>query len=250
MSDARRSARAATGGRARRASRLAADTAIECGPTSRPAPTVAAAPVRTSRCRSCCSRSARCWSPAPGSARSGTSCPSERFEPDSGPEPDLDPLRGALANVFERPRRVRRRRRPERAPREIVHGSGSPATWPTSPRTCPRPARTRGRPGRRGAVVVAVLVPVELGHPRGERAARRPVDAVPTCGWTPTKSSWRTRSSTPCTPDPPGGSLAMAPSWLPRSGCPATTSRVAMEVAIHVAARRTEARRRRLASTR
>lgn len=27
--------------------------------------------------------------------------PSERFEPDSGPEPDVDPLRAALANVFE-----------------------------------------------------------------------------------------------------------------------------------------------------
>jgi len=27
--------------------------------------------------------------------------PSERFEPDSGPEPDVDPLRVALANVFE-----------------------------------------------------------------------------------------------------------------------------------------------------
>lgn len=27
--------------------------------------------------------------------------PSERFEPDSGPEPDVDPLRAALANVFD-----------------------------------------------------------------------------------------------------------------------------------------------------
>ena len=27
--------------------------------------------------------------------------PSERFEPDSGPEPDVDPLRVALANVFD-----------------------------------------------------------------------------------------------------------------------------------------------------
>jgi hypothetical protein len=27
--------------------------------------------------------------------------PVERFEPDSGPEPDVDPLRAALANVFE-----------------------------------------------------------------------------------------------------------------------------------------------------
>ncbi len=27
--------------------------------------------------------------------------PTERFEPDSGPEPDVDPLRVALANVFE-----------------------------------------------------------------------------------------------------------------------------------------------------
>src|ERR671933_2876573 len=27
--------------------------------------------------------------------------PSERFEPDAGPDPDVDPVRASLANVFE-----------------------------------------------------------------------------------------------------------------------------------------------------
>ncbi len=31
----------------------------------------------------------------------GDVVPSERFEPDAGPEPDVDPLRAALANVFD-----------------------------------------------------------------------------------------------------------------------------------------------------
>ncbi len=38
--------------------------------------------------------------------------PSERFEPDAGPDPDIDPVRAGLANLLERAGRVRRHRRP------------------------------------------------------------------------------------------------------------------------------------------
>ena len=102
--------------------------------------------------------------------------PSERFEPDAGPEPDVDPLRAGLANLFDgldeyadvvdpltngevvRRLAVRRPRGRRGRPR-------------------PRPAPLPGRPRRRGPVVVAVLLPVDLGR-RAPTAALRVLQSM------------------------------------------------------------------------
>ncbi len=50
--------------------------------------------------RSCCSRSARSCSPAPGSGPRSTSRREEDYQPDVGPDADLDGLRLRLADLF------------------------------------------------------------------------------------------------------------------------------------------------------
>ena len=60
-----------------------------------------ARPTAAGRSRCCCSRSARCCSPAPGWARSATSPPSQEYQPDVGPEPDLDEMRLRLAEMLD-----------------------------------------------------------------------------------------------------------------------------------------------------
>ena len=56
---------------------------------------------RRRRSRCCCSRSARCCSPAPGSAPRHDFTPREEFQPDVGPEADIDELRLRLAEMLE-----------------------------------------------------------------------------------------------------------------------------------------------------
>ena len=56
---------------------------------------------RRARSRCCCSRSARCCSPAAGSACTPTSCRPSEYEPDAGPDPDLDAMRLRLAVLLE-----------------------------------------------------------------------------------------------------------------------------------------------------
>ena len=102
--------------------------------------------------------------------------PSERFEPDAGPDPDVDPVRAEPGEPLPRPRRLRRRRRPADQPRGRP---GEPRRRPRGrrDRARPRPQALPRRPRRRGPVVVAVLVPVDVGRPRHERAAR-PADGA------------------------------------------------------------------------
>ena len=97
--------------------------------------------------------------------------PSERFEPDAGPDADVDPLRAGLANLLDGldeyadivdPLTSRR----GRARRAV----GRPGRRRRRPRA--RPAALPRRPGRRGAVVVAVLLPVDLGRAGRRRALR------------------------------------------------------------------------------
>ena len=162
-----------------------------CAPTSRPPTTVASGDQpRRARCRCCCSAVASCCSPAPGWAPSTTSCPTERFEPDAGPEPDVDPLR------------ERAGQRCSRADRR--------ATPTSSTRTCPARGRARlavRRPRRRRRATSRTACSTSrpagstrrcgggssrtcpAGVPRGERAARRSSRSWRTCGWTPTTRS-------------------------------------------------------------
>ena len=97
-----------------------------------------ARPTAAGRSRCCCSRSARCCSPAPGWARSATSRPRAEYQPDVGPEPDLDEMRLRLADDARRRRHLQLRLRPLR-PR----GGREPALR--------RPDQHRHRPRERPA---------------------------------------------------------------------------------------------------
>ena len=134
--------------------------------------------------------------------------PDERYEPDVGPRAGRGRPAAAAGRAAGADRRVLRGLRPVRA---AVHAGGLPDLG--------RPGRRRGRPraragplqgraGLRGAVVVAVLVPVQLGlhgqrvaarapvaggaRPAGQPAGRagRPGHRAPT---TPTRRSWPRR---------------------------------------------------------
>ena len=104
--------------------------------------------------------------------------PQSRFEPDPGPEPDVDPLHAGLANALEGIDDYGEIFDPM-VPGGVVHGSLSGDLAEVAVGAGPRPAPLRGRPGRRGAVVVAVQLPVVVGAAGGQRAARRPVDPRP-----------------------------------------------------------------------
>ena len=101
--------------------------------------------------------------------------PQSRFEPDPGPEPEIDPLHDGLANALEGIDDYGEIFDPI-IPGGVVHGSLSGDLAEIAARPGPRPAPLRGRPDRRGAVVVAVQLPVLVGAAGGERAAGRPVD--------------------------------------------------------------------------
>ena len=105
--------------------------------------------------------------------------PSERFEPDAGPDPDVDPRPRQPRQRLRRARRVRRRRRPADQRRGRARGRSSDDLADVAGRPRARPEALPRRPGRRGAVVVAVLVPVDLGRAGDVRAARAAVDARP-----------------------------------------------------------------------
>ena len=61
---------------------------------------MAAGATPRSRSRCCCSPSPTS-SPRGAAGRDGRRRPAERFEPDVGPDDDLDPLRAGLENLFE-----------------------------------------------------------------------------------------------------------------------------------------------------
>ena len=111
-----------------------------------------------------------CW-PAPGSAPSRTSCRASGSSPTRAPTRTSTRCAPALAERARGRRRVRRGRSTRIDPARSSRRR-SPTTSPTSPPTSPRPAALPGRPGRRGAVVVAVLLPRPAGAPAAARALR------------------------------------------------------------------------------
>jgi len=70
--------------------------------------------------------------------------PSERFEPDAGPDPDVDPVRAGLANLFEGLDEYADVGDPLTSARSSA--AHSPTTSPTSPPPRSRPAALPRRP--------------------------------------------------------------------------------------------------------
>ena len=95
--------------------------------------------------------------------------PAERFEPDSGPDAEMEHLRAGLAIIFEGLDDHAGRDRPghgsDSGQRHLVGDPWmSPRLWPTS-------LAPRARRHRRGPVVVAVQLSVGVGE-RGAMALR------------------------------------------------------------------------------
>ena len=138
-------------------------------------------------------------------------------------DPDADPLRETLAALLEGVDDYAVGVRPA--------GAGPPGARPDlrrprqrRHRPGPRPAAPHRRPAGRGAVVVAVLVPGQLGRPRAERPAGAAVDRRPPAAGrrrrSPPRPPRRTRcyATDPETPVSASGRPA-APSRRPVS-CP------------------------------
>ena len=176
------------------------ESAATRGPTSTTVTEVAsgAAPdaahpaAAARRCRSCSSTGARL-----GAIEDVV--PAERFEPDAGPDPDVDPLRAGPRQPVRGPRRLRRRRRPAdstsrspglavRRPRRDRRGAG------------PRPAalRRRARAPRRCGGGSSATCPTGASARPGPCACCSRCSA--TSGSTPTRRPSPTPSSTRCTP--------------------------------------------------
>ena len=111
-------------------------------------------------------RPARCG----GGGRAG-----RRFEPDAGPDAELDPLRESLANVFEGLDEYADVADPVIDPEPTVgYLSNDLVDIAFGPH--PRAEPPGGRPTRRGAVVVAVQLPLALG--RAAASALRVIQAL------------------------------------------------------------------------
>ena len=97
----------------------------------------------------------------------------EVYEPDAGPDPDLDAMRHRLGLLLEGVDAYTDQLRPLRRPAGagLLAAVGRPDLDRLDRR--PRPAPLQVRPRRRGAVVVAVLLRRLLGQ-RGQRRAARP----------------------------------------------------------------------------
>ena len=104
--------------------------------------------------------------------------PAERFETDTGPDPDLDPLRGALANLLEGIDDYAAIFDPL-LPTEPSLGRISDDIADVAGDLSHGLRHYSERPPRRGPVVVAVLLPVELGTARALRPPRAALDRVP-----------------------------------------------------------------------
>ncbi len=119
---------------------------------------------RTAPCRSCSWRSPSCSSPAAGSARTRTSSRTSGTSRTLGPEPDVDELRERLAELLEPIDVYSEVFDPYEPAQGAGRRAGSPTTSPTSSPTCATawPTTAAGRITR-GPVVVAVLLPLQLG---------------------------------------------------------------------------------------
>ena len=128
--------------------------------------------------------------------------PAERFEPDPGPDPDVDPLRQGLANLFDGLDEYADVVDPLTSTSSSPRGSLSNdlAEIAGGPRRTACGTTTTGR-RRRGAVVVAVLATCRPGAIRRPRALRVLQSLLATSGSTPTRTPSPTPSSTPCTPE-------------------------------------------------
>ena len=118
--------------------------------------------------------------------------PEDEFEPDAGPDPDLDALRLRLANLLEDIDDYS----------DVFDPYDPEQVDASSPTTSPSIASDlahglhhfRARQHRRGAVVVAVLLRLLVGHPRARCSA-------PCCRWSPTTAStWRSPVSSTRSP--------------------------------------------------
>ena len=129
-------------------------------------------PTARSPSRCCCWRSARCCSPAAGSACTATSLPADEYEPDAGPDPDLDAMRLRLAGPAGERRRLQRGLRPVRRPARADRRRCSPTTSPASPPPSRTACSTTGPGGSARRCGGGSSPTFDLGH-RGQRGPAR-----------------------------------------------------------------------------
>ncbi len=98
--------------------------------------------------------------------------PADEYEPDAGPDPDLDAMRLRLAVLLESVDAYTEVFDPYVDPPEIMSSLLSDDLTSIATALAHGLQPPRGRPRRRGAVVVAVLLRRLLGH-RGQRGAAR-----------------------------------------------------------------------------
>ena len=127
--------------------------------------------------------------------------PVARFEPDPGPDAELDPLRESLANVFEGLDEYADVADPVLDPEPTV-GYLSNDLVDIASALSHGLSHHDGRAAGRGAVVVAVQLPLALGRARGRRACGSCRRCSRTCASTPTRMPCPRPSSTPSTPEP------------------------------------------------
>lgn len=136
--------------------------------------------------------------------------PDERYEPDTGPEPDVDELRERFATLLD-PVDVYSEVFDPYVPRSSRSPAGSPTTWPTSSPICGTASRTTGRAGSARPCGGGSSPTCPTGdrppRPHCVRSSRWSPTYASTSrwsnwtAWTPTATSPATRSGSPRRPE-------------------------------------------------